>query len=128
MTATAAQPQVQPLTYAEAQERMGKATRTIRNLERAYSRAQSDYAAAESNYRQQLGEAYRRHRNAGLAQTEADVAAKAEVANLSFARDERKGEIAALAEKLEDRRGERNSLHRLVDWSMGVDLAARKVA
>jgi hypothetical protein len=54
--------------------------------------------------------------------------ARSELFQLSKERDIAAGRARKALEVLEDRRGERVSLHKLVDWSGGVDVIERRNA
>lgn len=96
--------------------RLVDAMRTdIRALEVQYKQAGDNATAAEADYRRQLGAAYARKRDEGKAQDEANVLARAEVVAASEERDRTAHRVKHLAEVLENRRGERASLNRLID-------------
>ena len=74
------------LTYEEATDRLGKAKRSLRNLERKLGDAQSEANAAEANYRRELAQRYQHHRGQGKPVDESNTLARADVAHAA-ARD-----------------------------------------
>jgi hypothetical protein len=107
----------QAMTYAEAEHRLTEMAKRIRNAEAALDRAHEEAADAESVYRRALADALDRFREEGLAVEHALMRARAECFVLSGDRDKANGRVRHRLEVLEDRRGERESLHRLVAWS-----------
>lgn len=117
---------LQPMTYRQAEERMQNKAREIRAAEKACRTASEDAAAAEALYRRSLGAKIKELRDGGAAVEAAQTQARGELFNLSRERDKAMGEVRLKYEELEDRRGERASLHKLVDWSGGVDIMERR--
>jgi conjugal transfer/entry exclusion protein len=115
----------EPMTYAQAKEEMARAARAIRNAEGACKVASDNLATAEALYRQAFAKRVAELRTAGESATAAEARTRGEVAALSRERDQASGALKLAYEVLENRRGERQSLHRLVDWSSGLDLAAK---
>jgi chromosome segregation ATPase len=108
------------LTYEKATEALRSITAQIRDLEKQLRTAIDERADAEGAYRSQYAYRLREHREAGSTVAEAEAYARADVVVLSRARDSSEYRIRELLERLEDRRGERHSLHRLIDWSRGA--------
>jgi chromosome segregation ATPase len=116
----------EPMTYAEAERRMQGMAQRIRDAERDYERAVEDAANAEAVYRKSLGERFGALRSQGNAVEASMTQARGELFNLSRERDIAVGRVRKTLEVLEDRRGDRASLHKLVDWSGGVDVIERR--
>lgn len=106
------------LTYEKAVEAARSMSTTIRALEGELSKAMDEHADAEAGYRAQYAFKLRANREAGATVAEAEAYAKAECAVFEQARIRANHRVSEVLEKLEDRRGERHSLHRLIDWSM----------
>jgi hypothetical protein len=109
---------VPELTYDQAAAAVRKLGQQLRALEAELDKVGSEHADAEGAYRVLFANAMRRHRKDGATVAEAEAFAKADAASLARARDRSESRIRELLEQLEDRRGERHSLHRLMDWSM----------
>lgn len=118
----------EPMSYGESERRMQGAAQRIRDAERALETASEDAANAEAIYRKNLGERFGALRAEGVAVEAAKIQAHGELFNLSRERDIAAGRVRKALEVLEDRRGERASLHKLVDWSGGVDVIERRNA
>jgi outer membrane protein TolC len=110
-------PDSAPMTYGQAEHRLTEMAKRIRAAEGELDRAYDDAADAESVYRRALADALDRFREEGLAVEHAQMRARAECFVLSGDRDKANGRVRRCLEVLEDRRGERESLHRLVAWS-----------
>lgn len=121
-------PVVSPMSYADAERRMGAMAQAIRAAEKALETASEDAANAEAIYRQALGSRFKALREEGVAVEAAKIQAHGELFQLSNERDIAAGRARKALEVLEDRRGERASLHKLVDWSGGVDVIERRNA
>ena len=119
---------MEPMTYAQAEERMLGMAKRIRDAEAEYLTAVEDAANAEGLYRRKLGERIKELRNEGQAQDAANTIARGELFNLSIERDKAVGAVRGKLEAIENRRGERASLHKLVDWSGGIDVMERRNA
>jgi chromosome segregation ATPase len=119
-------PARQPMDYAEAERRMQDMAQRIRSAERDYDRAIEEAADAEAIYRKSLAERFRALREGGAAVEAAMTQARGECFNLSRERDIAVGRVRKTLEALEDRRGDRASLHKLVDWSGGIDVIERR--
>jgi len=102
-------------TIGELTAKVRELNRAIRALETELARAGETAADAEAVYRQSLAEAIKRLRSEGRSATESDSVARGEVAALSRDRDLWGYRVRLLYERIEDRRGERASLHRLLD-------------
>lgn len=118
----------EPMTYGECERRMQDMAQRIRNAEKALDTANEDAANAEAVYRKSLGERFGTLRAEGVAVEAAKIQAHGELFKLSRERDIAAGRVRKALEVLEDRRGERVSLHKLVDWSGGVDVIERRNA
>jgi chromosome segregation ATPase len=118
----------EPMSYADAERRMGAMAQSIRAAEKALETASEDAANAEAVYRKNLGEKFAALRSEGAAVEAAMTQARSELFQLSKERDIAAGRARKALEVLEDRRGERVSLHKLVDWSGGVDVIERRNA
>ena len=118
----------EPMSYAECEQRMQTMAQRIRDAEKALGTASEDAANAEAVYRKSLGERFAALRSEGVAVEAAKIQAHGELFNLSRERDIAAGRVRKALEVLEDRRGERASLHKLVDWSGGVDVIERRNA
>jgi hypothetical protein len=112
-----------PMTYQRAEERMYALGQRIRAKETDYENAANDYADAEALYRKSLGEKFAQHRGDGMAVEAAMTQARADCWNLSRERDRALAKSRKRLEELEDRRGDRVSLHRLVEWSTALELS-----
>ena len=106
------------LSYDNAVEAARNMSTTIRALERELGAAMNEHADAEAGYRAQYAFKLRANREAGSTVAESEAYARAECAVLDQARIRAEHKVREVLEKLEDRRGERDSLHRLIDWSM----------
>ena len=89
--------------------------RVIRGLEEQLATAGDEHADAEGAYRAQYAFKLRQHRQDNATVAEAEAYARAEVAVLDSARILADHRVRRLLETLEDRRGERASLNRLID-------------
>jgi chromosome segregation ATPase len=116
----------EPMSYADAERRMGAMAQRIRDAEADLAIASEDAASAEAVYRKSLGERFVALRSEGAAVEAAMTQARGELFNLSRERDIAAGRARKALEVLENRRGERASLHKLVDWSGGVDVIERR--
>lgn len=110
-----------PLSMDEAREAMIAAGRNLRNAEERHRHALERAADAEAAYRAGVAQAYTTLRADGKGAGEADTLAKGQCAPLSRERDIAQGLVRACLEELENRRGDRASLHRLVEWSAKVN-------
>lgn len=108
------------LSYAQAVEAARNLTGTIRRLEGELRGAMGAHADAEGAFHAQYAHKLREHREAGATVEEAKAYARAACAVLDRDRIAAEHRIRETLEKLEDRRGERHSLHRLMDWSRGA--------
>lgn len=116
----------EPMSYPEALAALDDLTAEVRELERDHHQAGENAAATEANYRRELAASYVAYRALGKAQAEADTMARGDCAKFSDERDRDRYAVTHVAELLENRRGERASLHKLVDWSAAID--ARRTA
>jgi hypothetical protein len=105
------------LTYPQAVEAARKLSATIRDTERRLTQAMDDHADAEAAYRAQYAHKLREQRQDGVTVAEAEAYARAACALLDRDRIRTEHRVREILEQLEDRRGERHSLHRLIDWS-----------
>lgn len=117
---------LQPMSFGEAEERLQNMARRIRAAEDDLDRANEDAANAEAIYRKALGERFGELRRDGAAVEAAMTQARGELYTLSRERDIAAGKARKAHEVLEDRRGDRASLHKLVDWSGGIDVMERR--
>lgn len=109
-----------PMTYAESATALRDSSQRIRAVEETYKRAIEDASVAEALYRRTLGEKFGEYREKGMAVEAAMTQARADCWNLSRERDLANGTVRYELERLEDRRGDRASLHKLVEWSAAV--------
>lgn len=116
----------EPMSYARAEERLTGMAKRIRDAEDKLGIANEDAANAEALYRKALGERFAELRRDGAAVEAAMTQARGELYNLSRERDIAAGRARKALEVLDDRRGERVSLHKLVDWSGGIDVIERR--
>jgi hypothetical protein len=108
----------EPLSYSDAHTELDALKAEIRAIERKHRQAGEDAAASEAWYRQELAHKFSYFRDQlGKAQDESMTLARGECAPDAWERDRARARVAHLAEVLEDRRGERASLHELVRWS-----------
>lgn len=107
----------EPLTYDEAATTMREAGQRIRAVEVAHKTAISDAADAEALYRKSLGDKFEGYRNDGKGVEESLTLARRDTWNLVREREKAAGMVRYQLERLDDRRGERASAHRLVEWS-----------
>jgi hypothetical protein len=105
------------MTYEDAANAIREIARQIRTLEQELQEVGERRADAEATYRVALAGTMRKHRENGATVAEAEAFARADAAVLARARDRAELQIREILEKLEDRRGERHGLHRLIDWS-----------
>lgn len=108
----------------EARTRMRQASEIVNSRIEELARASKDAAAAESVYRIELGAAVARYRTEGMGVEESSIAARAEVAVHSVARDETAGQVKVVTEKVTAALDARRSLWRLVEWSMRATTAS----
>lgn len=107
----------EPMTYDQAATAMREVGQRIRFVEDQYETAVSDAADAEALYRKSLGDKFEAYRTDGKGVEESMTLARRDVWNLSRERDKAQGKVRKCLEQIEDRRGERASVHRLVEWS-----------
>jgi hypothetical protein len=107
------------LSYQQAVDAARNLTATIRRLEGELGQAMNVHADAAGAFHAQFAHNLREQREAGATVEEAKAYARAQCAVLDRDRIRAEWKVKELLEKLEDRRGERHSLHRLIDWSMG---------
>lgn len=105
------------MTFDEARDKLHAATRAIRAAEGDYRDAIDAAADAEAVYRYQVGVSYRAHREAGEAATASETLARADCVTYSRERDVLAGRVKLAADTLENRRDDRRTLWRLVEWS-----------
>jgi len=116
-----------PMTYDEAANAMRTMSDIIRAKEKEFATAMSDASDAEALYRRSLADKYRAYRGEGKAVDESNTLARGDCFRLSRDRDKAMGKVRKIGEELEDRRGERVSLHRLVEWSTALALIDHKI-
>jgi hypothetical protein len=111
-----------PLDYEEGRSAMKAAGENVRAAERELSDQIDRKAEAEREYRRALARKLIALRADGMAATLAKDLARGdeEVLAYSHARDIAADMVKFRHEVLEDRRGDRASLHKLVDYSMKV--------
>lgn len=90
-------------------------SRVIRDLEDKLHTAGETHADAEGAYRAQYGHKLRENRTNGATVAEAEAYARAACAVLERDRIKADHDFREILERLEDRRGERASLNRLID-------------
>lgn len=117
---------LEPMSYRESESRMQSMARRIRIAEKALAKANEDAATSEALYRKALGEKFKQLRAEGTAVEAAMTQARGELWQLSRERDIAAGRVRLRLEQLDNRRGERASLHKLVDWSGGIDVIERR--
>lgn len=105
------------LTFDEARRALRAMTQAIRDAEAEYKHATETAADAEAIYRAQLGQAFRAAREAGEPVGAADTIAREQTAPHVRDRDATAGYVKVCHEVLEDRRDDRRSLWRLIEWS-----------
>lgn len=113
-----------PLTYGQAIGQLQDITRQARAAEDDYRVAVELAADAENVYRHEFAVAFRRLRGEGHAVAESETLARAECAVVRRDRDVAAGGVRLALERIENRRGERASWHRIVEWSQQKDRAA----
>jgi hypothetical protein len=106
------------LSYEKAVAAVRSISGQIRRLEDEISVAMGEHADAEAGYRAQYANKLREHRQAGATVAESEAFARAACTVPDRERIQAEHKVRELLERLEDRRGERHSLHRLMDWSM----------
>jgi hypothetical protein len=109
-----------PLAMEEARAAMREASRHIRDAETRHKTQIEVAADAATAYRKGLATAYVTRRAEGKGVGEAEVLSKGDAADLERTKAIAEGMVKACLEELEDRRGDRASLHKLVEWSMKV--------
>jgi hypothetical protein len=110
-----------PLSYEDAALELNLAAAAIIAAEDEYADANADAAANEALYRTALAEAFKRYRVGGKGVAESETLARGECAAFARDRDRAAGLVKVMAARLEDRRDDRRSLNRLVEWSAGRD-------
>lgn len=115
----------EPMSYSQAAENLEGAKRVVRAAEAALDEAINTSADAEATYRRAIAGKIDEHREAGLSVEHAVAKARADVFVLSRERDVARDRIRKALETIENRRGERESLLRLVAWSHSIDIRAR---
>src|SRR5688572_26586844 len=103
-----------PFDEHDARPALQNISRKIRAAEEWHQECVQRAADAEEAYRKGLAQAFVTRRSEGRGAGEAEILAKGDVAHLSKARDVASGMVKASLEVLENRRGDRASLHRLV--------------
>jgi hypothetical protein len=116
----------EPLTYDAAATSMREAGQRIRAVEDAYKLAISDAADADALYRKTVGDKFEEYRSGGKGVEESLVLARRDTWNLSRERDKAAGMVRYQLERLDDRRGERASIHKLVEWSGAMAVLSGK--
>lgn len=120
---------VDPLDYEDARQALKASAERIRAAEDRLEESINEAAEAEAEYRRQLARKMIHLRTTSdhaigkpLGATEAEKIAKGdpEVTAYSQARDIKREMIKHAFGVLEDRRGDRASLHKIVDWSAKV--------
>jgi hypothetical protein len=106
-----------PLNYDAAATSMREAGQRIRSVEEAHKLAIADAADAEALYRKTIGDTFETYRTGGKGVEESLILARRDTWNLLREREKATGMVRYQLERLEDRRGERASIHRLVEWS-----------
>jgi VIT1/CCC1 family predicted Fe2+/Mn2+ transporter len=111
-----------PLDYEDARAAMKAAGANVRAAENELSEQIGRAADAEAEFRRALASKVITLRADGNSATLAETLARGsdEVLTYSRARDVAAGMVKFRHEVLEDRRGDRASLHKLVDYSMKV--------
>jgi hypothetical protein len=107
----------EPLTYEQSATALREVGQILVSVEKAYKLAVENAAIAEALYRKSLGDKFESYRKEGKGVEESNLLARRDVYNLSLERDKASGMMRYELERLEDRRGNRASLHRLVEWS-----------
>ena len=116
----------EPLDYEDARQALKAAAQRIRDAEELLEQRFESKALAERDYRRKLSERLVHHRSEGKGAGESEVLAKGDVADLSHARDLADGMVRVAHEILEDRRGDRASLHKICEWSQRLDAFAQR--
>ncbi len=119
---------VDPLDYEDARQALKASAERIRAAEDALEQQIDKAAKAEGEYRRQVARkiiSYRKSESPvgkAIGATEAELLAKGsdEVLAYSQIRDIERDMVKHAFAVLEDRRGDRASLHKIVDWSMKV--------
>lgn len=110
----------EPMTYEQTATLLRESGQRIRAVEEDYKHATEDAADAEALYRKSLGDAFERYRKDGKGVEESMTLARRDTFQLAKERDRAAGKARYQLERLEDRRGERASAHRLAEWSGAV--------
>jgi hypothetical protein len=105
------------MTYDQASSAMREQGQVIRAVEEAYKLKTEEAADAEALYRKAFGDKFAAYRADGKGVEESTTLARRDVWNLERERTQAAGRARYELERLENRRGERASLHRLVEWS-----------
>lgn len=105
------------MTYDQAASAMREQGQVIRAVEEVYKLKTEEAADAEALYRKALGDKFATYRADGKGVEESMTLARRDVWNLERERTQAAGRARYELERLENRRGERASLHRLVEWS-----------
>ena len=115
---------IDPLEYEDARQALKASAERIRAAEDAVSKQIDKAAEAEAEYRRSLARKILELRTGDPPRgaTEAETLAKGSdiVTAYGQTRDIEHARIKWTFEVLEDRRGDRASLHKIVDWSMKV--------
>ena len=115
-----------PLEIDDARRAGHRMSQLRQQAEKDYTAALIDKAETEATYRKALSEAFVRLRDAGVAGGAAEIQAKGDVVQSSKERDIAEGMAKAAEQRLKSLAEDRATLHRLVEWSMRVQLASEQ--
>jgi hypothetical protein len=114
----------EPLSYQQAQHAMSKIASQIRDAEARHREQIEKAGEALAEHKKALHSAALRFRAEGKGATESEFLAKTSVGDYEARAFVEAQMVKAVADELENRRGDRASLHRLVEWSAKVNPAA----
>jgi hypothetical protein len=106
-----------PLTYEQAETALREIGRQIRDAERRHRDQIQTAGNALADHKKVMHQAALRFRAEGKGAGEAEFLAKTAAADQEAAAYIAQQLVKATADELENRRGERASLHRLAEWS-----------
>jgi hypothetical protein len=114
------------LSYQQAQRAMNKVAQQIRDAEARHRQQIEKAGEALADHKKALHSAALRFRGEGKGATESEFLAKTSVGDYEARAFVEAQMVKAVADELENRRGDRASLHRLVEWSLKVNPTAEQ--
>jgi hypothetical protein len=115
-----------PLSYEQAQRAMSKIAGQIRDAEARHREQIEKAGEALNSHKKAIHTSALRFRADGKGATESEFLAKTSVGDYEAQAFVAAQMVKAIADEMENRRGDRASLHKLVDWSMKVNPTAEQ--